>query len=62
MKESTNWLTQPRTESDPTWYQPTKLSEAFNIYQASVSTNVKFVSGNTGKGTVTFSCDNLKPY
>uniref|UniRef100_A0A1X7SDH7 Uncharacterized protein n=2 Tax=Amphimedon queenslandica TaxID=400682 RepID=A0A1X7SDH7_AMPQE len=50
MKDSTNWLTQPRTDSDPVWYQPTKLSEAFDIYQANTSTNVKFVSGNTGKG------------
>ena len=44
------WFTQSRTDTDPVWYGPTKLAEAFDIYQSNSNANVKLVSGNTGKG------------
>ena len=44
------WFAQSHTDTDPVWFKPTKLTEAFDIYQSNSTANVKFVSGNTGKG------------
>lgn len=50
LHKKTQWITHPCSDGDSMWYQPTKLSEVFDIFEAQKQSKIQLVCGNTGKG------------
>ena len=39
-----------REESDPQWYSPSSMEELSVIYNANLSSKIKLLAGDTGRG------------
>ncbi len=45
-----DWTVASRSEDDPIWYRPSKLSDVFDEFNVSKDLKIKLVCGDTGRG------------